>query len=117
MVFVWGMRLVLVSDAKGVPRNYDLVNPKTGRERECAFELTQAHHGAALLFDGGLGVEYERTMELIDIELVIPDKHKLGERPESELVKARIRLVSSPSSPASRASCASRITSPRPSAG
>jgi hypothetical protein len=32
-------------------------------------------------------------MELIDIELVTPDKHKLGERPESELAKARIRLV------------------------
>lgn len=32
-------------------------------------------------------------MELIDIELVTPDKHKLDERPESELAKARIRLV------------------------
>src|SRR6266542_4050321 len=28
--FVWGMRLVLVSDLKGVPVGYDLVGPKTG---------------------------------------------------------------------------------------
>jgi hypothetical protein len=92
--FVWGVRLVLVSDAKGVPLGYDLVDPKTGRERECAFELAQAHPGAALFCDRGFWApEYERTMELIDIELVTPDKHKLDERPESELAKARIRLV------------------------
>jgi hypothetical protein len=67
---------------------------ETGRERECAFELAQAHPGAALFCDRGFWApEYERTMELIDIELVTPDKHKLGEWPESELAKARIRLV------------------------
>ena len=32
-------------------------------------------------------------MELIDVQLVTPDKHKLGERPPAELAKARIRLV------------------------
>ena len=29
--FVWGMRLVLVADPKGVPVGYDFVGPKTGR--------------------------------------------------------------------------------------
>jgi hypothetical protein len=92
--FVWGMRLVLVSDPKGVPVGYDLVGPKTGEERESAFELAQAHAGSALFCDGGFwGVEYERTLELIDVELVTPDKHKLGERPPAEIAKARIRLV------------------------
>src|SRR5680860_510677 len=44
--------------------------------------------------DGGFwGAEYDRTMELIDIELVTPNKHKLGERPPAEIAKARIRLV------------------------
>lgn len=33
-LFVWGMRLVLISDAKGVPVGYDLTGPKTGQERE-----------------------------------------------------------------------------------
>jgi DDE family transposase len=92
--FVWGMRLVLVSDIKGVPVGYDLVGPKTGEERETAFELAQAHRGGALFADGGFwGAEFERTLELIDVELVTPDKHKLGERPPGELAKARIRLV------------------------
>lgn len=92
--FVWGMRLVLVSDLKGVPVGYDLVDPKTGTEREVTFALAQAHAGCALFTDGGFwGAEYGRTIELIDVELITPDKHKLGERPPSEIEKARIRLV------------------------
>jgi Transposase DDE domain len=92
--FVWGMRLVLVADSKGVPVGYDLVGPKTGEERESAFELAQAHPGSALFCDGGFwGAEYERTLELIDVQLVTPDKHKLGQRPPAEVAKARIRLV------------------------
>ena len=31
--FVWGMRLVVICDRKGVPVGYDLVGPKTGQER------------------------------------------------------------------------------------
>jgi hypothetical protein len=92
--FVWGMRLVLLSDVKGVPVGYDLVGPKTGEERESAFELAQAHAGSALFADGGFwGAEYNRTLELIDVQLVTPDKHRLGERPPAEVAKARIRLV------------------------
>jgi Transposase DDE domain len=92
--FVWGMRLVLVADSKGVPVGYDLVGPKTGEERETAFELAQAHPGSALFCDGGFwGIEYQRTLELIDVQLVTPDRHKLGERPPGEVAKARIRLV------------------------
>jgi hypothetical protein len=92
--FVWGMRLVLLADVKGVPVGYDLVGPKTGQERETAFELAQAHPGSALFCDGGFwGAEYQRTMELIGVRLATPDRHKLGERPPAELAKARIRLV------------------------
>ena len=92
--FVWGMRLVLLADVKGVPVGYDLVGPKTGEERESAYELAQAHAGSALFADGGFwGAEYQRTMELIRVQLVTPDKHKLGERPPGEVAKARIRLV------------------------
>jgi Transposase DDE domain len=92
--FVWGMRLVLLSDIKGVPVGYDLVGPKTGEERETVWGLAQAHADSALFADGGFwGAEYERSMELIGVELVTPDKHKLGERPPAELAKARIRLV------------------------
>lgn len=92
--FVWGMRLVVICDRKGVPVGYSLVGPKTGQERESAFHLASAHPGSLMFADGGFwGAEYENTMELIDIELVTPEKHKLGQRPPGEIAKARIRLI------------------------
>jgi hypothetical protein len=92
--FVWGMRLVLFCDPKGVPVGYDLVGPKTGQERECALELAAGQAGALLFADGGFwGREYRSSMELVEVELATPDKHRLGERPPAETVKARIRLV------------------------
>jgi Transposase DDE domain len=93
-LFVWGMRLVLMSDIKGTPVGYDLVGPKTGDERESAWALACAQPGSYLFADGGFwGAEYERTMSLIDVTLITPDKHKLGARPPAEIAKARIRLV------------------------
>ena len=93
-LYVWGMRLVVIADIKGVPVGYDLVGPKTGQERESAFNLAQAHRGSLLFADGGFwGAEYDQTMQLIDITLITPDKHQLGHRPPAEIAKARIRLV------------------------
>jgi hypothetical protein len=92
--FVWGMRLLLFCDARGVPVGYDLVGPKTGQERECALELAAGQAGALLFADGGFwGREYLASMEAIDVQLITPDKHRLGHRPPAEIAKARIRLV------------------------
>lgn len=92
--FIWGLRLVLISDRKGVPVGYDLVGPKTGQERDSALELAAAHAGSALFGDKGFwGREYGASMELIEIELITPERHRLGQRPPGELAKARIRLV------------------------
>ena len=92
--FVWGMRLVLISDHKGVPVGYDLVGPKTGQERDSALELAAAQGGSVLFGDKGFwGKEYGDSLELIDFELVSPERHRLGERPPAELAKARVRLV------------------------
>jgi Transposase DDE domain len=92
--FIWGMRFVLLCDRKGVPVGYDLVDPKAGQEREAVLERACAHPGSLLYCDGGFwGAEYARQMDLISVELVTPNKHKLGERPPSEISKARIRLV------------------------
>lgn len=92
--FVWGMRLVLISDHKGVPVGYDLVGPKTGQERDAALELAAAHAGSVLFGDKGFwGKEYDASLELIDVELVTPERHRLGQRPPGELAKARVRLV------------------------
>ncbi len=93
-LFVWGMRLVVICDRKGVPVGYDLAGPKTGQERESAFLLASAHPHSLLFADGGFwGAEYRDTMELIDIQLITPAKHKLRQRPPSEIAKARIRLI------------------------
>lgn len=92
--FVWGMRLVLISDRKGVPVGYDLVGPKTGQERDAVLELAAAHPGSVLFADGGFwGREYQASMQLIDVQLITPAKHKVSQRPAAEVAKARIRLV------------------------
>jgi hypothetical protein len=84
----WGMRLVLMSDRNGVPVGYDLT-PANEREYEATYRLAQAHPGATLFADKGLwGADYQRALELIDIHLVTPDKHRLGERPPSEVQKS-----------------------------
>jgi Transposase DDE domain len=92
--FVWGMRLVLVTDAKGVPVGYDLVGPKTGEEREAVVDLACGQPGAILFADKGLwGRELGSMLELTEVELITPERHRLGERPPAEVEKARIRLV------------------------
>jgi hypothetical protein len=92
--FIWGMRLVLVTDPKGVPVGYDLVGPKTGQERRAVVELACGQPGAILFCDKGLwGRELEAMIELTDVKLITPERHRLGERPATELAKARIRLV------------------------
>jgi hypothetical protein len=92
--FVWGMRLVLISDHKGVPVGYDLVGPKTGQERDGALDLAAAHPGSILFADKGFwGREYLDSMALIDVELITPAKHRPGQRPAAELAKARVRLI------------------------
>ena len=92
--FIWGMRLVLLADPKGVPVGYDLVGPKTGQERDAVLDLAAAHPGSVLFADGGFwGREYLASMQLIDIELITSAKHKTRQRPAAEIAKARIRLV------------------------
>ena len=80
------MRLVLISDLKGVPVGYDLVGPKTGQERDSALELASAHAGSTLFADKGFwGREYLDSMELIDVKLITPQRHRLGQRPPAEI--------------------------------
>ena len=51
--FLWGMRLVLVTDATGVPVGYTLVAANE-KEYEPVRELTTAHPGCTLIADKGL---------------------------------------------------------------
>ena len=89
----WGMRLLLVTDRRGTPLGYDL-RPANENEREGVFKLATAHPGSILFADAGhRGREHHDSLKLIGVELIVPDKHKLGTRPPSEVAKARIRLV------------------------
>jgi hypothetical protein len=89
----WGMRLLLVTDRRGTPLGYDL-RPANENEREGVFKLATAHPGSVLFADAGhRGREHHDSLELVGVQLIVPDKHKLGERPPSEVAKARIRLV------------------------
>jgi hypothetical protein len=89
----WGMRLLLVSDRCGTPLGYDL-RPANENEREGVFQLACAHPGSLLFADAGhRGREHCESLRLVGVELIVPDKHRLGERPPAEINKARIRLV------------------------
>jgi hypothetical protein len=92
------VRLGHAARARGRPQRrpgrYDLVGPKTGQERESALTLASGQTGSLLFADGGFwGRELHSSLELIDVELITPTKHKPGQRPASEVAKARIRLV------------------------
>jgi hypothetical protein len=89
----WGMRLLLICDRHGAPLGYDL-RAANENEREGVYELATAHPGTLMFADAGhRGREYHDTLKLIDVDLIVPDKHKLGQRPPAETCKARIRLV------------------------
>jgi hypothetical protein len=76
--FVWGMRLVVICDPKGVSVGYELIGPKTGEERESVLALVSAHPESLLFCDRRLwGAHYGSSMELIDVELITSDKHRL----------------------------------------
>jgi hypothetical protein len=79
------MRLMLISDAKGVPVGYDLVAPKTGQEREHTPWSSPALIPAACCTQTGgfLGKEYHECMDLNNIRLITPERHRPGNRPDS----------------------------------
>jgi hypothetical protein len=87
------MRLLLITDPAGAPVGYDL-RPANENEREGVFKLASAHPGTVLFADAGhRGREHHESLRLVGVELIVPDKHKLGQRPPAEIAKARIRLV------------------------
>jgi hypothetical protein len=89
----WGMRLLLLTDRIGTPMGYDL-RPANENEREGVFVLASAHPNTVLFADAGhRGREHHDSLELVGVQLIVPDKHQLGQRPAAEINKARIRLV------------------------
>ena len=91
--FLWGMRLVLITDATGVPVGYTLVAANE-KEYEPVRELTTAHPGCTLLADKGLwGRAYAQTLALQDVTILTPDRRRDADNLPRERRLASLRLV------------------------
>lgn len=91
--YVWGMRLVLVTDPAGLPVGYTLVAANE-REYEPVRELTTAHPGCTLIADKGLwGRQYAETLALQDVTIVTPERRRDADNAERERRLAGLRLV------------------------
>lgn len=91
--FVWGMRLVLVTDVNGLPLGYTLVAANE-KEYEPVRELTTAHPGCTLIADKGLwGRAYAQTLALQDVAIVTPDRTRTADNLAREKRLAGLRLV------------------------
>jgi hypothetical protein len=91
--YVWGMRLVLMTDPAGVPVGYTLVAANE-REYEPVRELASAHAGCTLIADKGLwGREYREILALQGVRLITPDRVRTGDNLAREKRLAGLRLV------------------------
>ena len=91
--YVWGMRLVLVTDANGLPLGYTLVAANE-KEYEPVRELTSAHAGCTLIADKGLwGREYAEILALQEVTILTPERRRSADNDERERRLAGLRLV------------------------
>jgi hypothetical protein len=91
--YVWGMRLVLVTDPSGLPVGYTLVAANE-KEYEPVRELTTAHAGCTLIADKGLwGREYRATLALQNVAIITPDRVRTVDNLAREKRLAGLRLV------------------------
>jgi len=91
--WVWGMRLVVISDRRGVPLGWRLVAAKD-KEYEPVYELAAEHPGTTILADKGLwGRDYQEMLRLIGVCLVTPDRRRDASNLDRQRRLASIRLV------------------------
>jgi Transposase DDE domain len=91
--WVWGMRLVLLTDANGAPLGYTLVAANE-KEYEPVRELTSSQAGCLLITDKGLwGREYAETLALQRVTIRTPDRVRSASNLALEKRLASIRLA------------------------
>lgn len=91
--YVWGMRLVLLTDATGLPVGYTLV-PANEKEYEPVRELTSSQAGSTLIADKGYwGREYAQTLALQGVTIRTPDRIRTADNLDCERRLASMRLV------------------------
>jgi transposase len=91
--YVWGMRLVLLTDASGLPVGYTLVAANE-KEYEPVRELTSGRAGCTVIADKGYwGRAYAETLALQDVTILTPDRVRTTDNVERERRLAGVRLV------------------------
>jgi Transposase DDE domain len=91
--YVWGMRVVLMTDPVGVPVGYTLVAANE-KEYEPVRELSSGHPGCVLIADKGLwGRAYAETLALQDVTILTPDRVRHADNLERQKRLAGLRLV------------------------
>jgi len=91
--WVWGVRLVLLVDRKGVPVGYTLV-PANEKEYEPVRELALGDGSTILVCDKGLwGRQYAETLQLEGTLLHTPDRVRTADNLDRERSLASLRLV------------------------
>src|SRR5436309_5848041 len=91
--YVWGMRLVLVTDRSGVPVGYTLVAANE-KEYEPVRELTTAQAGCLLIADKGYwGRAYAETLAQQRVRIITPDRVRSADNLAREKRLASLRLV------------------------
>ena len=91
--YVWGVRLVLLTDRVGVPVGYTLVAANE-KEYEPVRELSTAHAGCLLIADKGYwGRAYAETLALQGVSIRTPDRVRTADNLAREKHLASLRLV------------------------
>lgn len=91
--YVWGVRLVLLTDATGLPLGYTLVAANE-KEYEPVRELTTSEAGCLLIADKGLwGRQYAETLRLQGVLIRTPDRVRSADNLAREKRLAGLRLV------------------------
>jgi hypothetical protein len=91
--FVWGVRLVLLTDARGLPLGYTLV-PANEKEYEPLADLLTGVAAELVIADKGLwGRSYEGRLAASGVELLTPARRRTPANEASERRLAATRLA------------------------
>ena len=91
--FVWGVRLVLLTDARGVPLAYTLV-PANEKEYEPLADLLTGTRAEIVVADKGFwGRDYARRLAADGTTLLTPDKTRTAANEHRERALASTRLL------------------------
>jgi hypothetical protein len=91
--FVWGVRLVLLTDERGTPLGYTIV-PANEKEYEPLADLLTGTPAAVVIADKGLwGRDYQARLAADKIRLLTPDRTRTAATIGRERALASLRLV------------------------